>query len=176
MEKQPMPMGQPVPAKAAAFRQLGELLDWGNQPLSELASCTSQVRIDQESSMLPGVEMFYRAMSEMVYSRYGLKGTVQRALMGEDARSINDSLVLCAMNVNRMAEQAGWLLRLMKQGASPRVMPFMEMMVQLYQAERENFQQVMGLINQIMGLDAGAANQRVMMALSAMPVQAGNRM
>jgi hypothetical protein len=176
MQMQPMPMGQPMPAQAAQFQQLGQLLDEGNLPLFKLASCTSQVRVDPQASMMPGVEMFYRAMSEMVYSRYGLKGTVQRALMGECQTAINDSLVLCAMNVNRMAEQAGVLLNLMRQGASPAVLPFVDMMQQLYQQERANFRQVMNLINAIMGADAPAAQQRVMRSLSATPVQIGQSM
>jgi hypothetical protein len=174
MQMQPVPTGQPVPQQVNQYRQLAALLDQGNLPLFKLASCTSQVRVDPQASMMPGLEMFYRAMSEMVYSRYGLKGTVQRALMGEEPRAINDSLVLCAMNVNRMAEQAGVLLNLMKQGALPEVLPFIQMMEQLYQAERANFQQVMAQIRSIMGEDAPAAERRVMRALSAIPV-AGER-
>jgi hypothetical protein len=176
MQMQPMPMGQPMAVNAARFQQLGQLLDEGNLPLFKLASCTSQVRVDPQASMMPGVEMFYRAMSEMVYSRYGLKGTVQRALLGEDQTAINDSLVLCAMNVNRMAEQAGVLLNLMRQGASRAVLPFVDMMQQLYQQERANFRQVMNQINTIMGADAQAAQQRVMRSLSAIPVQSGQSM
>lgn len=170
MQLQPPPLaGQPE----ARYQQLWRLLEEGSLPVAKLASCMSEARVDPQASMMPGLEMFYRALSEVIYSRYGLKGTIRRAVMGEEPQRIHNSLILCSMNVNRMAEQAIHLLDLMQQGAAPSAQPLGQSMRELFEQERANFRQIMAQINTIMGEDARAARQRVMQAIGPIHVQGG---
>lgn len=141
------------PREAEGLIRFAALIDEGNRPLSLLCSLVTRLRLDPETSRIPS-GLFYRAISEVVYSRYGLKGTVRRAFLGEALSDLAVNFVMCARNVQNHAEQAEPYFEWLRERVPPGKRRMIVTMTELFRQERANFAEAIAFLRQLLGVEA----------------------
>jgi hypothetical protein len=149
-----MPGAALSPADAEGLKRFAAMIDEGNRPLSLLCSLVTRLRLDPQTWRIPS-GLFYRAVSEVAYSRYGLKGTIHRAFLGEALRpDLAVNFVMCARNVQSHAEQAEPFFDWLGERVPPEKTQMVNRMVDLFQQERVNFARSGEFLRRLLGAEA----------------------